>query len=215
MAKNTASKIKSAVERRTRASANLPVDNSETPIVVKAVAGVTDAIQTALQSCLNSILDGLGAVENSTREFAVKLNEFLPKEWYLIPNVADGKTPDAKQVRVYRTMVKEGYEARFGKSPKTSNNVRQRWSNICKYGHQADDKDWAEAEKAKEAEKVANKGNGANASTPKEPTPRIVADVFPVYKFLFKHEAPLSAKETRAMGFLRDAGLFFHLATDI
>tara|TARA_R110000824_G_scaffold215492_1_gene401948 strand:- start:861 stop:1460 length:600 start_codon:yes stop_codon:yes gene_type:complete len=174
---------------------------TEKPEVEVKDTGIIGAVRTKIDQALNKIFDGLSRAEQGTREFAALLNEQLPKEWYLIENPTQEASQEAKQIRPYRALFIDSYTD-HGKS---RNTARQGWKNVRKYAHEAADPEWAAEQAALEvAKKEAKEGNGAHANAPKDPTPRIIDDVFPVYKFLYKAET-LSPSENKAMGLLREA----------
>lgn len=169
--------------------------------VVVAPAGVVATVLAKLKGFIEQIFDGEARIAGGQRGFAAQLNEVLPANWYTTPKIAEGVSPEAKVIKPYRTMLMDAYLAHG----KNRNAGRQAWNNVLLYAHEAADPVWAEAEKAKAvAAKTEADKKGAHANTPKEPIPRILADVFPVYKMLYKAEK-LSASEREAMKHIRAA----------
>ena len=174
--------------------------------VVPPAASVGNKFVVKLKGFIEAIFNAEKAVQKGIRGFATTLNEMfstmpaVPAAWWDI-ECEKNVTPEQKLVNPYRTMFMDAYVA----NGKTRNAGRQSWSNVVTYAHEAADPVWAAAEKAKEeAAKVEAAKTGAHANTPKEPTARILADVFPVYKMLFKAES-LKKSEAEAMAHLRDA----------
>ena len=159
--------------------------------------GIATNVFAKLKEKMAEIWTAKKRVETSNREFSAILNSELSEGWYLIASPHTDPSAEAKAIRPFRQFYVDSYVLE-GKSRLSGNRA---WGRIREYARE-------EAEPAYMAQIALEKAEKSKSRTPhnapKDPTPRIIDVLTPVYKFLINRE-DLNPSELEAQSFISDA----------